>query len=221
MIKGWALTNKQWKTLLISPHSDFTQLNQWWHIDYSHNTWIRLWKKVWGCRVFHHDMILLWRIFNHGLFTHRRAQVRGVNNGVCPCCFGAIETINHLFFGCRNVRHRWGTLGVLLTSIGLERVFTGNSLWEILKSGVMRARRIPLPLIILAEMVSSIWCERNMICYRGSCTQIPLFRLLLLAANHSKALMNMCNNAKNHRLWVKELESLYMATNQPIPFTYI
>lgn len=100
------------------PQTDFEQVNRRWLISYSPNTWVWLWKKLWRRKIFHQDKIVIWRLLDHGFFTHRHAEVWGFNFGLCPCCSNVVETINHLFHGCTNICCSWDTLGMHLVGTG-------------------------------------------------------------------------------------------------------
>lgn len=175
---GWCLTNKQWRLTLLTPRTNFEQLNRRWDVNFFANTWICLWKKLHGYRTLHQDKIVLWQILNHGFFTYRCAQTWGVNLDACPCCNNQIEMTSHLFFECRNLRRKWATIAVTLVGTGLEVCFTLNSLWEIIKGSIVRACCSPIPIIIVVEMLNNIWRERNRCSYNNDHSQIPIRHLL-------------------------------------------
>lgn len=85
--------------------------------------------------------------------------------------------------------------------------------------GILRSRRSPVPLIIIVEMLGSIWNERNDARYRGLSAQIPIPWLLQKVVFHVKALLETCHSNKKRRIWEKELDMLTQAANLPT-YTY-
>lgn len=124
---------------MASPRTDFTKLNYRWQVDMDAVSWIRFWKHLWGSMLFYRDKIYVWRVLNHGYFHHKRAYIWGIHSGICPCCSSQSESINHLFFGCRKLRRRWATLVVLFAGSPLASVSRQNSLWGIIKVGILSA----------------------------------------------------------------------------------
>lgn len=80
----------------------------------------------------------------------------------------------------------------------------------------MRAKRSPVPLIIIAEMVKVTWNERNGIRYRGTRSQLPIRHVLGLAVRQVKALLVNCMSNKKRRLWESELKILEVAAKPPV-----
>lgn len=199
----------------LPPRVLTSSLNVHWGTDLVAMDWIHFWKKIWGSSLFLRDKICLWHVLNHGYFHHLQARIWGVHPGTCPCCNSLPESIDHLFFGCRNLRCRWATLAVILAGTSLAPVFSHNSLWEIIRSGVVRAKCSPIPIVLILDMLQCIWSERNAIQYRCNCLQLPIRVLLHQSVNHVKALIDMCNSKKRQRVWTLELQFLELAANPP------
>lgn len=72
----------------------------------------------------------------------------------------------------------------------LAPTFMKNSVGEILYDGIRWAQRNPVPLVIIVEMLTSIWRERNAVQYRGDKSQIPIHCLLAMVEAHGRALMD-------------------------------
>ena len=58
--------------------------------------------------------ILIWRIQLFSIPTRERFSVRGVMvpSIMCPICMVAVETIDHIFAGCRELRDVWGRVAI-------------------------------------------------------------------------------------------------------------
>lgn len=151
-----------------------------------------IWKKVRGSQTFHHDRIIIWRVLNHRFFTNKGARLWGVNDGVCPRCKAHEETMEHMFFQCNSVHRRWATIAVWLMGSRLAPNFAKQSLREILYTGITRAQRNLVPLVIIVEMLASIWREHNFVTFRGDRSQIPIQRVLQTVETHCRALTETC-----------------------------
>lgn len=148
-ILSWYLPNCTWRILLTY----FVKLNCRWRVNFDVGNWIRFWKKLWGSPTMYKDKVILWHVLNHGYFHQKRAMIWRVHNGICPCCNLQPKTIEHLFFGCKNLKCRWATIAILLSRNSLAQVFYHGSLWSIIHARVMRARRSPVWLLVIVEMV--------------------------------------------------------------------
>lgn len=168
--EGWTHQTYQWKAILAKPRNDYSELWQ-----------VNLEPKMWGSLTYQRDKVLLWRVLTYGFYHNRRGQLWGVCDGICPRCRLHIETIDHLFFECHSVRIRWENIGVCLMGTWLALPFTKSTLGEILYTGIMRAQRSPLPLVIIMEMIASIWRERNVVQFCGDRLQVPISRVLTAA----------------------------------------
>lgn len=168
-----------------------------------------------GTLSFYCDKITIWRILNHGFFHQKIALIWKVHNGLCPCCSTHLETIDHLFFGCRNLFRRWATIAVILAGTSFAPVFCKDSPWGIIYIGVLRARRSPIPFTIIVDMIQSIWRECNKIRYRGAQSQIPIRRLLGQSVIHGRAILETCSSVRKRRRWDEDLQVLERAANLP------
>lgn len=129
--------------------------------------WVWMWKKLWSSLTFHRDWVLIWRILNHGFYHNRRGLIWGMSDSLCPYCHSHTESIEHLFFECCYVRRRWAGIVVWLMGSWLAPTSMKGSLGKILYSGIKRAQRNPVTLVIIVEMLASICRERNLVAYRG------------------------------------------------------
>lgn len=82
--------------------------------------------------------------------------------------------LKHMFFKCHFVRRRWAAVAVWLMGSWLASSFMKGSLGEIFYAGISRAQRSLVPLVVVIELISSIWKERNVMAYCGDRTQIPI-----------------------------------------------
>lgn len=120
-----------------------------------------------------------------------------------------------MFFGYRNLRRCWATLAVLFAGAPFAHVFVQDFLWGIIHLGGLRARRSPIPIIIILDLLQSMWNEWNNIHYRGNRAQMPIRQLLRLSITHVKALMDTCTSVKKRKKWDSELHFLDLAANMP------
>lgn len=153
-VHSWTFLNNIWNSLLASPRTDFVKINRRWWVDFIVVGWIRFWKRVQGSLSFYYHKICISRVLNHGFFHHHRAFIQGVHFGACPYYTAASESIVHLFYGCKNLQHKWTTIGVILVGTPLAPIFCQDSLWRIICTMVLRSRRSLILLIVVVEMLS-------------------------------------------------------------------
>lgn len=214
--EGWGHQNYQWQKILAKLRRDFSQLNRRWRVNLTAEQWVSIWKRLCSSLTLHKDWILIWQVLNHGFFHNKRARTWGMNDGICPCCHNQVETIEHMFFECRFVRRRWATIAVCLMGSRLAPPFTKGTLGEIIYARIWQAKRNPVPLVIIVEMVASIWRERNTISFRGDRSQIPISHLLRVAEDHGRALMMTSESERKRRMWERDLATLHEAANLPL-----
>lgn len=190
-IRSWSFNNKTWRVILNTSRTDFVKLNAHWLVNLIVVDWIHFWKKLWGSSAFYRDKVYLQRVLNHGYLHHRMACIWGVHFGLCPCYSSQPKTIDHLFFGCRDLHNRWATLAVIFVGSTLALVFYHNNLWGIIHFGILRSCRSPILLVIIIDMLHNIWLERNTIHYKASTSQLPIHTLLQQSVKHVNALMDV------------------------------
>lgn len=81
---------------------------------------------------------------------------------VCPVCEDASEMIEHLFFGCHRVKHRWEKLRHDTRSTSMD--FGGSaSLRDVMLLAIARQRHCPTLFVLFAENIALIWSKRNVV----------------------------------------------------------
>lgn len=213
LIRSWAFPNKIWRIILSTPHSKFIKLNARWSANLASTDWICFWKMVWGSMTFYR--VCIRRVMNHGYFHHLQAWIWRVHSSLYPCN-SQPESIIHMFYECWNLRRRWATLAVVFVGSPFAPVFCQDTLWGIIHFGALRARRSPIPLVIIVDLLHDIWTEQNAIRYRGDQSQLPIRQLLYHSLTHVKALIEICKSDKKKRRWELELCYLELAANPPL-----
>lgn len=139
-----------------------------------------------------------------------------MNDGMCPRFHLHLEIVEHMFFECKMVRRRWAAITIKLMGTNLAPTFMKNLIGEILYVGINRAHRNPVPLVIIVEMIVSIWWERNQVNFWGDRSQIPILRLLSATENHSQVLLDTCESTRKRRKWEEGIRTLHEVANPPI-----
>lgn len=101
--------------------------------------------------------------------------------------------MEHLFFSCSKVTARWREVRSLLQ--GSQALsFSSQTLYEAITNDIQTHKTKPGPLILLMDMCSSIWKERNegLASYSHFLGQLPGLVGLRKTEMHLKAMHDLC-----------------------------
>ncbi|GAB2303754.1 hypothetical protein Dimus_038957 [Dionaea muscipula] len=122
----------------------------------------RWWKMVWAAGIHPRLSFLLWLVSRDSLSTKDRLRRFGiVEEDSCLLCEGCcVESVSHLFFGCRYVQQVVGVIDRELQLGWKARE------WQVCQEWMMRfargkSRRATLIRGIFATTVHGVWWERN------------------------------------------------------------
>ena len=103
--------------------------------------------------------VLLWRIRLSGIPTRERLSARGimVDSIMCPVCGGAVETIDHIFAGCSQLREVWCRIAIWW---GVDPPL-GDSLRSILEWPTKLAVRAGQRKAFDAVIITTVWVLWN------------------------------------------------------------
>ncbi|KAL3691242.1 hypothetical protein R1sor_004893 [Riccia sorocarpa] len=152
------------------------ELNRRWELSTPEDNWIARWKALWSGKLAYKKKIWLWKLLQRGYFTSSRAAEMGVSDGKCSRCERELETINHIFWGCRRVEARREALrnvGVIPGSC--------SSLIEWVDFSLTKLRTEVEYIVVLSNYIDRVWTERNHKVFRGQETRTPIQLLLQLS----------------------------------------
>lgn len=150
---------------------DFSQWNQRWHAIDNTMTWNTRCRKLWMSLIHIRLRFIIWGLLNHQFYCNQRGRLWGIDPE-CLVCEDALESIEHLFYNCHQVKHRWEKLRS--DTKGTTMDFGGClSLRDIMLLTIAHQRRCPTLFLLIAETITLIWTERNAVVFRDKWTMAP------------------------------------------------
>ncbi|CAL1375269.1 unnamed protein product [Linum trigynum] len=127
------------------------------------------WIRLWGLPIPPKLKIFLWQVMHRFLPTTEALRERDVMvHPRCPVCWGASETMEHLFLECPVARNLWELAGMGHLGEGLPR----HSFPLFLKKLLMLLRG-PEEVMALVALLWRIWKSRNWVVFEGKQFDFP------------------------------------------------
>ena len=106
-------------SLLLRSKTDFYPKGEaYWKSHYDNIHFDKLWDSVYGGIKDNHDADLDFKIMHNILFTNQKLyKCKLISSPLCTFCHKEVETIEHLFINCSQVKYLWGDLTQKLENI--------------------------------------------------------------------------------------------------------
>lgn len=151
------LSSKKAYRLLSAQSFDPANLNKYWHILDTEDSWKERWNRLWKSDLTFRMKVFLWKVLNIGLYTNTRAKIFNHSNGFCALCPRQDETPNHMFSDCTFAQERWVKLLVfLLDPQSCVLIQSARSFLDIIDQCLILS---PINAIRLNVVAETIWCS--------------------------------------------------------------
>lgn len=118
-----------------------------------------------------------------------------------------------MFFECRSVMRRWATIAVYLMGTQMAIPFMKGTLGEFVYAEIMRALHNPMSMVIIIEIIASIfWRERNACNSVGRDRKFLSLGCLLWLKLMEEPLWTIVSGHKRQK-WAEEISILNEAVN--------
>lgn len=215
---GLALSTKQIKSLVLILEPDFSLYNRRWGSFEPQAIWRVRWWKLLSRFVHQCTSFILWQLFNHGYYTNQRGVLWGIDP-LCPLYQVVDESTNDTCFSCA-LESLFDGIGFVLSLgifiLGFSHCFT---LKEMISLAVSRLRRCPKFIILVSEVISTIWLECNSVVFCRNHTTVPPIVLWRKTAAQLDALEIKAENACTRRLVCSNLITINQFINSPTGFS--
>ncbi|KAL2622830.1 hypothetical protein R1flu_003035 [Riccia fluitans] len=170
--KGWLRPSKFWHNL-NEMEETLEDLSPKWPAGTYQLTWRSRWKHLWKSAGPPRIKLWIWRLLRRAFFTGERMEIMQVAFNPCSRCNDEIETVPHLFYGCRDSRTRWNKLQEVITN-GPSNLRIPYGLLELIDEAVATQRKGGPLIFILYSVTNSIWQDRNQVLYSQEPQRTPL-----------------------------------------------
>ncbi|XP_027071664.1 uncharacterized protein [Coffea arabica] len=125
-----------------------------------------IWKRLWGLNLKHRIKHFIWKYLNQTLPTNETIATRiGKGCNVCRRCGEEVETIEHLFFFCRNVQDSWKLFPIQWDGC-LEHQWNFGRWWGKLQEAAHRNQGSD-HIALTANFLWHLWKSRNEVCFNS------------------------------------------------------
>ncbi|KAL7176319.1 hypothetical protein ACSBR2_029794 [Camellia fascicularis] len=148
----WIPSNLRFKVLMAKNSGIVVQKVNWF---------VKEWKIAWNLNLPPKLKHFVWRICHNALATKQNLwRRRCANSAECPICLTAVESVEHLFFGCKWAKSVWFGTGLGFRCVELE-TGTIRSWFGKLFASLGTAAEGRLVLCSMIWVAWSIWKARN------------------------------------------------------------
>ncbi|KAL3681018.1 hypothetical protein R1sor_023974 [Riccia sorocarpa] len=183
--KGWQRNTKHWRKLM-QQNNLADDLSDKWPEENQRLPWQDKWKLLWSPGGTNRVKLWIWRILRRAFFTGERANKMQVSNDLCPSCNIEPESVNHLFWSCREAKAMWDRLRHL--TVQCNTTFSiKNSLISTVDEALELKREGSTLVYILAAITQLRWKDRNNLRFKGKRTRTPVLAALKLARHEVEA----------------------------------
>ncbi|KAL2652664.1 hypothetical protein R1flu_020792 [Riccia fluitans] len=170
--KGWLRPSKFWHKL-NKMEETLEDLSSKWPVGTYQLTWHCRWKHLWEGAGPPRIKLWIWRLLRRACFIGEHAATMQVAFDPCSRCNDDVETIPHLFYGCRDSMIRWNKLRELTTN-GCTSFCIPHGLLELIDEAIVTQRKGGPLIFILYSVTNSIWQDRNQVLYNQKSQRTPL-----------------------------------------------
>lgn len=133
-----------------------TKLNARWNTSYDRKQWYFKFSKIWSSTIPPKVSTHMWLIKRQGLWMCAKALREGIGDGRCRRCRTEVETIHHLFMGCKH-----NTLMISMLNRILGAANRKEASWKQFLLGDSVGSSTSMWNTIRACFLWHIWLQRN------------------------------------------------------------
>ncbi|KAL3682097.1 hypothetical protein R1sor_000119 [Riccia sorocarpa] len=200
---GWVKHSRFWGKLLDKTEVP-EDLSTKWRLGGESHTWAQRWRLLWKCKASTRTKLWIWRTLKHGFYTGDRAEKMGKNEGSCVRCRQALETTEHLFWGCPQSSAVWSDLRTRAACTG-STLHVPSSFVDTIDEAIFKGGKGCSLLHIIAPALQSIWKSRNAKLFQDKNLILPIDVILQEAKHEAEGVLN--EKAPEER-WVQGLQIL-------------
>ncbi|KAL3681393.1 hypothetical protein R1sor_024349 [Riccia sorocarpa] len=201
--RSWQKDTRFWRKILQGTQ-EVEDLSKKWPEDHPGLSWKEKWTALWSQGGSTRTKLWIWRVLRRAFFTGERAYKMQVSTELCHSCHVEMESVNHLFWTCREARTNWDRLRQLAFH-GDASFRVKPSLLATIDEALERKKKGSPLIYILVAIMQLRWQDRNHLQFKGRRRSSPLIAALQLARYEVEASFN--DKSKEQR-WESGLGAL-------------